>query len=305
VIAFLVSGILIIGAAFLLRFSITTSVPDLENETATLEPTKFAWYVPPATPTPTRTLPSTRTATPTRANTLTRTTAPSRTATQFPTPTFSATPTVVLVNVGEKFGVLAAPISDENLSELSLAARGFVTTSAMLGFMDYTGAFDEGAPQLYRIFTEERVPAFLAAYQVYNWDAACKCRSLPVTDPPVTLISASVRSGETLRLPRSSYYIGNDFQALVLYADPDRITLNYTRESNPVRGYTLYLEGLAVDSMLLASYRSANATGRANLPAIQAGQGLGIARGSGIKFAIRDAGGFMDPRSRKDWWHGK
>ena len=121
----------------------------------------------------------------------------------------------------------------------------------------------------------------------------------------MTLVGFAVTPGEILRLPKSSYYIVNDFQAVVIYADPDRITLNFTRDANPIRGYTLYFEGIAVDSSLLGLYKSLNAAGRANLPAVQPGQGLGRARGTVVNIAIRDAGGFMDPRSRKDWWRGK
>lgn len=279
--------------------------PEPETETSISEPTKFVRYIPPPTATPSRTPTATRTASPTRTSTLTRTAAPTKTGTLVPTLTSTATPTLVPVNVGEKYGALSVASSDENLPELSLAARGFITTSMNLGLVDYTGTIDEGAPQLSKIFSDERMPTWVAAYQVYSWDAMCNCRGAAMGDPPVTLFSAAIKPGEILRLPRSSYYIANDFQALVLYADPDRITLNYTREANPVRGYTLYLEGFAVDSGLLSSYRAANAAGRANLPAVQAGQGLGIARGTEVKIAIRDAGGFMDPRSRKDWWRGK
>jgi hypothetical protein len=121
----------------------------------------------------------------------------------------------------------------------------------------------------------------------------------------VALVGFAVAPGEIIRVPRSSYYIGNDYQALVLYADNDRITFNYTRSGNPVRGYTIYLEGIAVDSTLVALYQQVDSAGRAELPALQAGQAIGRARGTEIKIAVRDAGAFMDPRSRKDWWRGK
>ncbi len=91
----------------------------------------------------------------------------------------------------------------------------------------------------------------------------------------------------------------------MIYADAERLVLNFTRSANPIRGYTLYLEGVAVDSSLLGLYQNLNAAGRSNLPAIQPGQGLARTRGTEVKIAIRDAGGFMDPRSRKDWWRGK
>ncbi len=208
--------------------------------------------------------------------------------------------------MGEKYGTVAAA-SAQNLviAELNLAVRGYGTIDVTPGLVDYTGPFDEGAPQLYRIFSDERIPSWVGGYRVYDWDSSCNCRGAATSDPPVTLAGLAVTVGEILRLPRSGYYIAQDYQALVLYADTDRITLNYTREASPVRGYTLYLEGIAVDSSLVSLYQKMDSAGRTGLPAIQAGQGLGRARGTEVKIAIRDAGSFMDPRSRKDWWRGK
>ncbi len=199
----------------------------------------------------------------------------------------------------------AATVPNLVKAEFNLAMRGYTAGNSTLGLIDYTGPFDEGAPQLWRIFTDERIPIWGSAYRVNDWDFSCNCRGDSISDPPVTLAGLAVSPGEVLRLPRSSYYIGQDYQAFVLYADADRITLNYTREANPIRGYTLYFEGIAVDSSLVSLYQRMDAAGRISLPAIQAGQGLGRARGNEIKIAIRDAGGFMDPRSRKDWWRGK
>jgi hypothetical protein len=91
----------------------------------------------------------------------------------------------------------------------------------------------------------------------------------------------------------------------VLYAAPDRITLKYTRTDNVVHGYTLHLVGLCVDPPLLDLYRSWNAAGRGQLPALQPGQAFGRAASATVGVAIRDSGTFMDPRSRKDWWRGR
>ena len=48
-----------------------------------------------------------------------------------------------------------------------------------------------------------------------------------------------------------------------------------------------------------------NGEGRRHLPALRAGQPFGRANGDEIQVAIRDTGKFMDPRTRKDWWHGR
>ena len=191
------------------------------------------------------------------------------------------------------------------LVEVNLAARGFVAGDGTLGLVNLVGPADEGAPQLYSLFADGRVPVFDRVYQINTWDWNCNCAGALAAEPEVAVVGMATGPGEIIRVPRSSYYLVNDYQALVLHADRNRITFNYTLTDNPVRGYTLYIEDLAVDSKLLALYLQASAAGRAQLPALRAGQGIGRAQGSTIRVAIRDAGGFMDPRSRKDWWRGK
>jgi hypothetical protein len=302
VIVFLGGLVLLLGA---LAGSLTQSAAIEIDPSPSPEPTKFAQYVPPPTSTPSPTF------TPTSRPTATRTQTPTRSRTPTPVPTFvkpsvTSSPTVELINVGERYGSLsAATVPNLVNAEFNLGLRGYSASDSILGLMDYTGPFDEGAPQLWRIFSDSRMPTWANVYRVRDWDFSCNCRGDDVSDPAVTLAGLSVNAGEVLHLPRSGYYIGQDYQAIVLYADADRVTLNYTREASPIRGYTLYLEGMAVDSSLVGLYQRLNAAGRATLPAIQAGQGLGRARGDEVKIAIRDAGGFMDPRSRKDWWRGK
>jgi hypothetical protein len=57
-----------------------------------------------------------------------------------------------------------------------------------------------------------------------------------------------------------------------------------------------------VHPALLDLYRAHDAQGRASLPALPAGQLVGLTEASRLGVAIRDNGTFMDPRSRKDWW---
>ena len=107
-------------------------------------------------------------------------------------------------------------------------------------------------------------------------------------------------------MPQRGVTIGADgYEALVLYASTERITLKYTREDNVIAGYTIHIEGICVEPNLLALYQSWNDKGRGHLPALMAGQGVGRADGNEIQVAIRDCGSFMDPRSRKDWWQGR
>ncbi len=286
-----------------------------QTQTSTSAPTKFAIAVASATPSPshTPTVTSSPTSTPTRKPTPSN--VPTRTPTATPTAKPSAPPTVITlpnpttVNVGEEYSKLSVQpsLSDHSAApvELNIVARGFAPANVSLGLVDIEGPADAGAPQLYSLFADERTPVFSNAYQIHKWDWNCNCRGELFAEPEATLISFAATPGEIIRVPRSSYYIGNDFQALVLYADGGRVTFNYTRTGNPVRGYTIYLEGIAVDAGLIALYQQTNDAGRVELPALRAGQAIGRAQTGEIKLAIRDAGAFMDPRSRKDWWRGR
>ncbi len=212
------------------------------------------------------------------------------------------------VPVGESYGALD-PFSEptdrpaEAHADLNLALRGYLLTTGYLGLVNYNGAADPGAPQLAGLFTDRRAPQFAGLYQVGEWDWACNCRAGLISDPPVTLIELAATTGEMVRLPDSGYSIGSGYEALVLYAAPDRLTLKYTRVDNVVQGYTLHLEGLCVAPELLAAYRGWNAAGRTHLPALRSGQSVGRAAAR-LGVAIRDNGAFLDPRSRKDWWAG-
>jgi len=190
----------------------------------------------------------------------------------------------------------------EQHADLNLALRGYEVTTAYRGLVNYGGGDDPKAPQLNTLFADQRVPAFPTVYRVYDWNWDCNCRGSLLTQWEVTLAGMSVAPGEMLSLPDSGYNLGSGFEALVLYASEERITLKYTREDNVVEGYTLHIENVCVEPSLLALYRAWNDAGRGKLPALRGLQPFGRARGGEIGVAIRDAGTFMDPRSRQDWW---
>jgi len=190
----------------------------------------------------------------------------------------------------------------EQHPDLNLSLRGSEITDAYRGLVDYAGASDPRAPQLYTLFADQRVPAFPTVSQVYDWDWECNCRGGLLTDWEVTLAGMAVDPGEVLALPDSGYNIGSGYEALVLYASETQITLKYTREDNVVYGYTIHVESVCVEPSLLALYRSCNEAGRDKLPALRENEPFGRARNGEIGVAIRDAGRFLDPRSRKDWW---
>ena len=61
----------------------------------------------------------------------------------------------------------------------------------------------------------------------------------------MTLATLRASPGEVIAAPSSGYQIGDGYQALLLYAAKDRLTLKYTRDNNVVRGYTVHLEKCA------------------------------------------------------------
>jgi len=208
--------------------------------------------------------------------------------------------------------VLFAPASPpaEINPDINLAMRGYTPTVAYKGLIDLVGGppSDPSAPQLYRLFADERVPVFGNVFQVYDWDWTCNCRAAPITTYEVTLAGFAVSPGEPVCAPGSGYDIGwapTGFSMMVLYASPTRITLKYTREDSVVDGYTIHIENVNVDPDLLSLYQSMNSAGRARLPALFAGQPIGTAISTELGAVIRDTGSFMDPRSHGDWWHGK
>ena len=208
---------------------------------------------------------------------------------------------------GESYGTLpvVGPATDRPAAEhgdLNLGLRGYVPTDAYLGLIDMSGSNDPYAPQLAGLFADKRIGIVNNVYQVNQWDWETNSRGTPITDFEVTLAGLQVEPGETIHAPESGYSIGQGYEVLVLYANQERITLKYTGEDNVVTGYTLHVEGICVEPNLLALYEQMNDAGRAHLPALRAGQAFGRARGNEIGIAIRDAGRFMDPRVRKDWW---
>ncbi len=193
-------------------------------------------------------------------------------------------------------------------ADLNLALRSFSPASAPLTLVDYGGETDGDPPQLATLLNPSRIPALVATYRVFDWNWDCGpdgCRGNPIEWPPVTLLGLGAENGEPIYLParRAEMYAGG-YIAMVLYADPTRLTLKYGREDSPASGYVVHLENLAVDPAIVRRYEEMDRAGRAELPALCNGDLLGWAASSEVMVAVRDTGCFMDPRSRKDWWQG-
>ncbi len=200
--------------------------------------------------------------------------------------------------------IISAPtgIPAEIHPDINLAIRGYEQVSAALTLVDYAGNTDPNAPQLDTLFTTPRLPNFTNAYQIYRWDWTCGCRGELMGSWDTTLLGLGTSQSELIHVPDSGYDIGGGHDVMVLYAAANRLTLKYTREDNVVGGYTIHIEDVCVDPNLVALYESMNAAGRSELPALFGGQAFGRALGSEIKVSVRDAGNFLDARSRKDWW---
>jgi uncharacterized protein YraI len=200
--------------------------------------------------------------------------------------------------------------------DLNLGLRGYgpAAPDAPATLMSYNGGADSNAPQFSGLFQPNRIANIQSVYRVNLWYfESDKCNGAPygcagpaVTNWPVTMIGMATTPGERISIPSRGPLIWTGYQALVLYADTKRITINYTRQDNISYGYVVYIENVCVDPNLLALYRAqndANGWRSSNmLPALRNGQPLGSAAGNEIRVAIRDSATFLDPRSRKDWW---
>lgn len=211
-------------------------------------------------------------------------------------------------------------------ADKDLALRGYTpNTDAGLQreLVDYGSDDAIQPPQLATLFAPFRVPAFGTFYRVHHWAWAPSpdpgARGDPITTWPVTALGMRTTPGETLHVPRSGYEIapGDALEAIVLFADADTVALRYTREdSSGSAGYTVHVDRICTDPNLLALYNTLDDPDGPryvyrppdqrpytyDLPALAAGQALGVARGSEIVVAIVDTGGFMDTRSCDEWW---
>lgn len=210
---------------------------------------------------------------------------------------------------GQSYGSLsvsgppASPPAAEN-PDLNLGLPGYAPTTADLKLVVLGPIHDPKAPQFPAMFSDNRVPRFSSAHQRYRWDWDCHCRTDTKSPWDTTVLGLATSPGEVIRAPDAGHDIGGGYEYLVLYADATRLTLHVGSEDD-VSGYVVHLEDVCVEPDLLALYRTLNAAGRGELPALRGKQPLGRAIGGEIKVAVRDTGHFQDPRSRNDWWQGR
>lgn len=196
--------------------------------------------------------------------------------------------------------------------DLNLAQRGYRPVTNQQQLLDLAGPVDPDAPQLVQLFGSNQPVHLKSLYQVTDWQWQCGdhgCRGEPLTTPVVTMLGLQTQPGTKLYAParQASIYrdeAGQEYLAVVLYAEASRLTLAYTRDGSVANGYAIHLEQVCVDPQLLQRYREAASNGRQQLPALQHKQAFGTAASAEVGIAIRDRGAFLDPRSRKDWWQG-
>ena len=188
--------------------------------------------------------------------------------------------------------------------EINISLRGWDKvanpSASDLSIQDYEHNIDPNAPQFTGLIKGNPYPQFTNLYKIKTLPSDVPGSSSSWAD--ITMVGFGTQAGQEILLPPSGYDIGGGYQAIVLYADKDSLTLKYTREDDIIHGYTLHLENINVNPEILALYTQANAAGRGQLPALSAFQLLGTALGNELLVAIRDTGAFMDPRWAKDWW---
>ncbi len=197
---------------------------------------------------------------------------------------------------------------DGQHADLNLALRGYSPANVAADLVDKDGPVDGDPPQLAGIFADYRRPAFGQAYRINDWNWNCGehgCSLGPLDHVAATLLTLATGTGEPLGIPhRHAQIYGGGYKALVLYAEPTRITLGYTRDDSVANGYVVHLENVCIDPNLVALYQGSNAAGRGFLPALREDEVLGTAPSESVLVAVRDRGQFLDPRSRLDWWQG-
>ncbi len=243
--------------------------------------------------------------------------------TPIPDPVAAATPIPLRaangcsLTSGESFGLVGADgvYKNNRLTDLNadfrLSVLGYAPSDAPPVLVGYNGDTDPGAPKFNTLFSPARAPAFVRAYQRFDWQwnedapAPHGARGGVNTEWPAMVIDIAATPGEGVHAPQRAAQIGGGFNAMVLFASEDELTLAFHRQDGVSDGYVTHMLGLCVDPKLVALYRAQLSGGKRatnSLPGVRSGQRIGVAAGPSLTIAVRDRGVFMDPRSRKDWW---
>ena len=188
--------------------------------------------------------------------------------------------------------------------DIRLTKRGRVDSGEPRSLIDVGGDTDPRAPQLGTLLGGVNTsPNITNVYQVNDYDGASPIVNDHGNNWGVTLMEWGTDPNQTIHAPHTGYKISELYNYTVLYASEHELTLKNTLEDDVVFGYTVHLTDLNVNPVLLEMYNKNEASGRNMLLAIPCGFPVGTALNSAFDAAIRDTGSYMDPRSRKDWWH--
>jgi hypothetical protein len=208
--------------------------------------------------------------------------------------------------LGQDYFSLEAKTNDTSILNLSYKDSGNVDAK-MNGFMGSMFSYKPNKVQAYDVYYES----------VESRDDSRKKGNAPVLAIP-TEIEANVK------VPTTEYDIGGGYEAMVVFAESDRVTLHIGRHEYFVGskenncnggrcsgGYWIYVKGICVDQKILDAYNNvkriqeqANADKNPiQLPMVKPGHTLGKATGNSVIVGVRDNGPFIST-SKPEYWTG-
>lgn len=134
---------------------------------------------------------------------------------------------------------------DSAHGDFKLDLRNYQQVDAALEFVELDGVGSD-PHKMVAIFADRRQTGFTSAHRVYKWDWECGdhgCATWEFTDKvDVSLAGLATNPGETISMPSTHAEIfGGGFIAAVLYAEPTRLTVAYTRDGTVAHGYSGHL----------------------------------------------------------------
>ncbi len=130
--------------------------------------------------------------------------------------------------------------------------------------------------------------------------------------------------GGEVKVPQTGYDIGGGYEAMVVFAEADRVTLhiglheyfvgsgnNNCNGGKCSGGYWIYVKDICVDEQILTAYNSVKGAQEAagadknpiRLPMVRPGQVLGKATGTSVVVGVRDNGPFIST-FKPVYWQG-
>jgi len=141
-------------------------------------------------------------------------------------------------------------------------------------------------------------------------------------DAPV--LQVPTEPGAEVKVPQTGYDIGGGYEAMVVFATSDRVTIHIGRHEYFVGsggnncnggkcsgGYWIYVKDICVDEQIVSAYNSVKGAQEGagadktpiQLPMVRPGQTLGKATGSSVVVGVRDNGPFIST-FKPVYWQG-